>query len=113
MKHQSGWKIRQLAGGVIEFTTPTGRVVTDEPMSRVFFHDSAEAEEEEQRAIVTEFETERIHRFEQDMREEATARRVASEASHGVSRIEAYLADIVANTEPDMRVTSVPWGDAV
>ncbi|GGF47113.1 hypothetical protein GCM10010922_23630 [Microbacterium sorbitolivorans] len=47
MKHQAGWKVRQVAGGVIEFTTPLGHVVTDEPMSRVFFQDSAACEAEQ------------------------------------------------------------------
>ena len=79
MKHQSGWGVRQVGGGVIEFTTPSGRTVTDEPMSRVFFHASAEAEADEQRSVVTEFETERIHRFEQDLRDEEAERRAAAE----------------------------------
>lgn len=38
MKHQAGWGVTQAAGGVIVFTTPTGHTVTDEPISRVFFH---------------------------------------------------------------------------
>ncbi|MGO1257199.1 HNH endonuclease signature motif containing protein, partial [Microbacterium gubbeenense] len=40
MKHQTGWRVRQKAGGVVEFTTPLGRTVTDEPISRVFFCDT-------------------------------------------------------------------------
>jgi len=39
MKHQSGWRIRQLCGGVVEWTSPTGEVYTDEPPSRVVFRD--------------------------------------------------------------------------
>jgi len=37
MKHQAGWRVRQKVGGEIEFTTPLGRTLTDEPFSRVFF----------------------------------------------------------------------------
>lgn len=37
MKHQSGWRVRQQPGGVIEFTTPLGQTLTDDPLSRVFF----------------------------------------------------------------------------
>lgn len=37
MKHQSGWAVRQIAEGVLEWTSPTGRVYRDEPPSRVFF----------------------------------------------------------------------------
>ncbi|MGO1265745.1 MAG: DUF222 domain-containing protein [Microbacterium gubbeenense] len=40
MKHQTGWRVRQRAGGVIEFTTPLGRITTDEPISRVFFRET-------------------------------------------------------------------------
>lgn len=54
MKHQAGWKIRQVGGGVIELTTPTGRVVTDEPISRVFFQDSPGDADREQRDLKRE-----------------------------------------------------------
>ncbi|HJB64236.1 MAG TPA: DUF222 domain-containing protein [Candidatus Microbacterium pullistercoris] len=37
MKHGSAWTPRQLPGGVIEWTSPTGRTYRDEPASRVFF----------------------------------------------------------------------------
>lgn len=37
MKHGSGWTLRQLADGVIEWTSPAGRTHRDEPASRVFF----------------------------------------------------------------------------
>ncbi|WP_197517564.1 HNH endonuclease signature motif containing protein [Microbacterium karelineae] len=40
MKHHSGWRVEQVAGGVLEWTSPTGRVHRDEPPSRVFFADS-------------------------------------------------------------------------
>lgn len=33
MKHQSGWGMRQLSGGVIEWTSPTGRTYAHEPAS--------------------------------------------------------------------------------
>ena len=87
MKHQSGWRVRQVGGGVIEFTTPSGRVVSDEPMSRVFFHTSVDAEVDEQRALAAEFETERIHRFEQDLRDEAEERRARRETEVARNRI--------------------------
>ncbi|HJA03516.1 MAG TPA: HNH endonuclease [Candidatus Microbacterium stercoravium] len=44
MKHQTGWRVRQRAGGKIEFTTPLGRTLTDDPISRVFFRDTASAD---------------------------------------------------------------------
>lgn len=31
MKHATGWRVRQRAGGVLEWTSPTGRLVVDEP----------------------------------------------------------------------------------
>jgi len=44
MKHQTGWRVRQRAGGEIEFTTPLGRTLTDDPISRVFFRDAMSAD---------------------------------------------------------------------
>ncbi|MGO1880269.1 MAG: DUF222 domain-containing protein [Microbacterium gubbeenense] len=43
MKHQSGWGMRQLPGGVIEWTSPTGRTYQHQPESRVYFRNSPEA----------------------------------------------------------------------
>ncbi|MFG6477166.1 hypothetical protein ACFXP7_12345 [Microbacterium sp. P06] len=37
LKHQPGWKVRQLAGGRIEWTTPTGGVYVDEPPPRAAY----------------------------------------------------------------------------
>lgn len=31
MKHATGWRVRQRAGGVLEWTSPAGRLVVDEP----------------------------------------------------------------------------------
>lgn len=39
MKHRSDWRMRQKPGGVIEWTSPTGRRYEHEPASRVFFRD--------------------------------------------------------------------------
>lgn len=39
MKHRSDWRMRQKPGGVIEWTSPTGRRYVNEPASRVFFRD--------------------------------------------------------------------------
>lgn len=43
MKHHSGWRVRQVGDGLLEWTSPTGAVYVDEPTSRVFFRDSPEA----------------------------------------------------------------------
>jgi hypothetical protein len=37
LKHRPGWKVRQLPGGRIEWTTPTGRVYIDEPPPRTAY----------------------------------------------------------------------------
>lgn len=42
MKHQAGWGVRQKPGGVIEFTTPLGQTLTDDPLSRVFFRTASD-----------------------------------------------------------------------
>jgi len=39
MKHRSDWRMRQKSGGVIEWTSPTGRRYENERASRVFFRD--------------------------------------------------------------------------
>ncbi|WP_221585333.1 HNH endonuclease signature motif containing protein [Microbacterium sp. G2-8] len=44
MKHHSGWSVRQIDGGVLEWTSPTGRVHRDEPPSTVFFEERPRAE---------------------------------------------------------------------
>ena len=36
-KHHSPWRVRQLARGVLEWTSPTGRVYIDRPVSEVIF----------------------------------------------------------------------------
>ncbi|GAA1727463.1 HNH endonuclease signature motif containing protein [Microbacterium paludicola] len=43
LKHNSAWRFRHLGGGVIEATTPTGRVITDHPASVVRFVAELEA----------------------------------------------------------------------
>ncbi|WP_197517476.1 HNH endonuclease signature motif containing protein, partial [Microbacterium karelineae] len=43
MKHNSGWGLRQVEGGVLEWTSPAGRVYRDEPLGRVFFQDIPES----------------------------------------------------------------------
>ncbi|WP_231916019.1 HNH endonuclease signature motif containing protein, partial [Microbacterium karelineae] len=42
MKHNSGWGLKQVEGGVLEWTSPAGRVYRDEPLGRVFFQDIPE-----------------------------------------------------------------------
>lgn len=37
LKHASPWRVRQLAGGVLEWTSPTGRICTDRPEPAVRF----------------------------------------------------------------------------
>jgi hypothetical protein len=37
LKHNSGWRVRQLDGGVLEWTSPTGRIYTDLPAPAVRF----------------------------------------------------------------------------
>ncbi len=37
LKHHSGWKIKQHAYGICEWTSPTGRSYVEEPISRVMF----------------------------------------------------------------------------
>jgi hypothetical protein len=37
LKHETDWSVRQLADGVLEWTSPTGRVHRDEPPPRVVF----------------------------------------------------------------------------
>ena len=51
MKHQAGWTVTQTADGVVVFTTPAGHVVTDEPISRVFFHETPRAAHAERQQI--------------------------------------------------------------
>lgn len=84
MKHQSGWRVRQKPRGVIEFTTPLGQTLTDDPLSRVFFstapyaattraeaavrdgHDAADLREREDERF--EADDERICRAESRLR---------------------------------------------
>lgn len=37
LKHHTAWQVRQLPGGILEWTSPTGRVYTDVPVSTVAF----------------------------------------------------------------------------
>ena len=37
LKHESAWSVMQKPGGVLEWTSPTGRVYPDLPASRVMF----------------------------------------------------------------------------
>jgi hypothetical protein len=37
LKHATDWAVRQLPGGILEWTSPTGRCYTDEPPPRVLF----------------------------------------------------------------------------
>jgi hypothetical protein len=37
VKHQTRWRVRQLAGGVLEWTSPTGRIYEDHPSPQVRF----------------------------------------------------------------------------
>lgn len=37
LKHHSAWRVRQLAGGVLEWTSPTGQVVPDVPARTLVF----------------------------------------------------------------------------
>ena len=39
LKHNSPWKVRQLPGGILEWTSPTGRTYTDHPEPTVRFTD--------------------------------------------------------------------------
>ncbi|WP_119698236.1 HNH endonuclease signature motif containing protein [Microbacterium halotolerans] len=50
MRHQSDWRIRQLGGGLLEWTSPTGRIYVDEPVSTVAFREAPHADEPEQTA---------------------------------------------------------------
>lgn len=56
MKHQDAWRVRQVGSGVLEWTSPTGRVVTDAPISRVFFQDTPGADELEQKRLAAKRE---------------------------------------------------------
>ncbi|MFT4307707.1 MAG: DUF222 domain-containing protein [Microbacterium sp.] len=42
LKHHSTWQVRQTGGGDLEWTSPTGRVYTDRPVSTVAFATDAE-----------------------------------------------------------------------
>lgn len=37
LKHHTAWRVRQLSDGVLEWTSPTGRVYRDIPTSSVTF----------------------------------------------------------------------------
>jgi hypothetical protein len=37
LKHDTAWTVRQLPGGILEWTSPTGRVYVDTPVSSVAF----------------------------------------------------------------------------
>ena len=41
MKHQSGWHMRQLEGGVIEWTSPAGNTYETAPPSTVYFQEAS------------------------------------------------------------------------
>jgi hypothetical protein len=44
LKHHSAWAVRQLPGGVLQWTSPTGRRYTDTPISRIAFAPDPECE---------------------------------------------------------------------
>jgi len=45
MRHRSGWRIRQLGNGILEWTSPTGHTYTDTPpRTTVRFHDAEPSE---------------------------------------------------------------------
>ena len=44
LKHQTAWTVRQKPGGLLEWTSPTGRVYTDTPVSTVAFAPDPECE---------------------------------------------------------------------
>lgn len=50
MRHQSDWRIRQLGGGLLKWTSPTGRIYIDEPVSTVAFREAPCADEPKQAA---------------------------------------------------------------
>ncbi|WP_156762239.1 HNH endonuclease signature motif containing protein [Microbacterium karelineae] len=111
MKHHSGWRLRQVGGGVIEWTSPAGMVYTDEPVSRVFFQETPEAAEDEAREERREAEEARCE-------ERARERREIERASiaRALDRIEAEhearehaFAQALANGEVDIP----DWGEDV
>ena len=44
LKHNTAWTVTQSAGGVLEWTSPTGRVYIDKPVSTVEFAPDPEHE---------------------------------------------------------------------
>ncbi len=81
MKHQDAWGVRQVGGGVLEWTSPTGRVVTDEPISRVFFQETPGAAELEQERLAAERAREAERNRAEERREVAREQRAANERS--------------------------------
>ena len=112
MKHQAGWKVRQVAGGVIEFTTPTGHTVTDDPISRVFFQESPAAAQCERDEIAREHAVADNARRAQDR---ADARRSARppRARWPHRSNESPNGARAAFDEPEVRVILGPDGDLV
>ncbi|HJA04566.1 MAG TPA: HNH endonuclease, partial [Candidatus Microbacterium stercoravium] len=112
MKHQAGWKVRQVAGGVIEFTTPAGHTVTDGPISRVFFQESPAAAQCERDEIAREHAVADNARRAQDR---ADARRSARppRARWPHRSNESPNGARAAFDEPEVRVILGPDGDLV
>ncbi len=44
LKHNTAWTVRQLPGGVLEWTSPTGRIYIDTPVSTIEFAPDPEHE---------------------------------------------------------------------
>ncbi|MBK0418468.1 DUF222 domain-containing protein [Leucobacter sp. CSA1] len=45
LKHHTGWRVKQQAGGVLEWSSPTGRSYTEKPPSRVMFRPAPRTDE--------------------------------------------------------------------
>ncbi|MDZ4234632.1 MAG: hypothetical protein U1C73_12960, partial [Dietzia sp.] len=44
LKHNTAWTVRQLPGGILEWTSPTGRIYIDKPISTIEFAPDPEHE---------------------------------------------------------------------
>ncbi|WP_370651858.1 hypothetical protein [Microbacterium sp.] len=44
LKHNTAWTVKQLPGGVLEWTSPTGRIYIDTPISTIEFAPDPEHE---------------------------------------------------------------------
>ncbi|WP_221584752.1 HNH endonuclease signature motif containing protein [Microbacterium sp. G2-8] len=109
MKHHSGWQVRQITGGVMEWTSPAGLVYTDEPISRVFFReepdDRAARERREREAEAREMCERERHADTDAMLAHALAWDEAR-----VETCERVFADRIANGEitPPREMAPVP-----